>query len=155
MNSNINIKMRWAREQGYKEGFQKGHAIGYDEGTNKTIKNYSSVVLLCLKDRFDFTADELHKVAVSINDTFDSICQGYLTLGDISKTLKEEDNIELSFDGKVVDPDRDRSEFLYKVSCLPRIDALDRDILDKVFKHSLDPEQDLETQLREVGYFDE
>ena len=155
MKSDINIKMRLAREQGHKTGFQKGHAEGYTKGIQSTIKNYSSVVLLCLKDKFDFTADELHKVAVSINNTFDSICQDYLTLDDISKTLKEEDNIELSFDGKVVDPDRDCSEFLYKVSCLPRIDALDRDILDKVFKHSLDPEQDLETQLREVGYFGE
>ena len=139
MKPDVTFKMKWARDQGIIEGFRRGYEEGYDEGIQATIQNYSAVILLCLKDKFDFTTEELQQVAIYINDMFDSICQDYLTLSDISNTLKEENDLEIKF----------------KVRPLSQIDALDRDILENIIKPTLDPEQDLETQLREVGYFDE
>lgn len=73
---------------------------GYAEGVEFTAKNYSAVVLLCLKDKFDFTTDQLKEVSGHINSTFDSICGGYLTLQDIMDTLEEENHIHITFGGK-------------------------------------------------------
>ena len=57
------------------------------ETVNFAVQNYSAVVLLCLKDKFDFTTDQLKEVINYINDTFDAVCDGYLTLDDIRKLL--------------------------------------------------------------------
>lgn len=149
MKPDATFKMKWARDQGFIEGFRRGYKEGYDEGIQATIENYSSVILLCLKDKFDFTTEELQQVAIYINDMFDSICQDYLTLSDISTTLKEENNLEINFGGKGV-----RS--VSKVNSLSQIDRLDHDILTKIIKPHLNPDEDIEKQLKEAGgYFDE
>lgn len=70
---------------------------GYQAGIRFSVQNYSAAVLLCLKDKFDFSTDQLVEVTGYINDTFDSICQGYLTLDDIAATLKEENDIDIRF----------------------------------------------------------
>lgn len=80
--------MKTSREQGYKDG------IAF------TVRNYSAVMLLCLKDKFNFSTEQLGEVAILVNDTFDSVCEGYLTLEDISETLKEENDLELQFNGR-------------------------------------------------------
>lgn len=70
---------------------------GYTDGMNFAIENYSAAILLCLKDKFDFTTEQLQEVTFYINDMFDSICRGYLSLDDIMRTLKEENDIDIRF----------------------------------------------------------
>ena len=150
MKPDSTFKMKWARDQGIIEGFRRGYKEGYDEGIQNTIQNYSSVILLCLKDKFDFTTEELQQVAIYINDMFDSICLDYLTLSDISNTLKEENNLEIRFNkSKELKCDS-------KVRSLSKIDSLDHDILEKIIKPHLKSDEDIEKQLKEAGgYFDE
>jgi dGTP triphosphohydrolase len=78
----------------------KAKKEGYTEGVTGTVENYSAVVLLCLKDKFGFTSKQLQDVAWHINDTFDSVEKGYLSLEDIIQTLKEEDDLDLRFINK-------------------------------------------------------
>ena len=73
---------------------------GYTKGVTGTVENYSAVVLLCLKDKFDFTTKQLQEVAWYINDTFDSVEKGYVSLDDIIQTLKEEDDLDVRFTNK-------------------------------------------------------
>ena len=78
----------------------KAKQEGYTKGVTDTIENYSAVVLLCLKDKFNFTTGQLQDVANYIDDTFDSIDKGYLSLDDIIQTLKEEDDLDIRFINK-------------------------------------------------------
>lgn len=78
----------------------KAKKEGYTEGVTGTVENYSAVVLLCLKDKFGFTSKQLQNVAWHINDTFDSVEKGYLSLEDIIQTLEEEDDLDLRFINK-------------------------------------------------------
>lgn len=84
-------------EQIKKEGYKKGQK----EGIAFAVRNYSAVVLLCLKDKFDFTPEQLAVVADHINDMFGSVCAGYLTVEDIESTLKEENDICVKFNEEV------------------------------------------------------
>jgi len=79
---------------------QEGYAKGVTKGVTGTVENYSAVVLLCLKDKFNFTSEQLQDVAWYINDTFDSVEKGYLSLEDIIQTLKEEDGLDVRFTNK-------------------------------------------------------
>lgn len=83
------MEIQRAREQGYKDGIKF------------TVKNYNAVLLLCLKDKFNFSTEQLGEVVVLVNGTFDSVCKGYLTLEDIVETLREEDDINLTYNGVV------------------------------------------------------
>ena len=78
----------------------KAKQEGYTQGVTGTIENYSAVVLLCLKDKFNFTTGQLQDVAKCIDDTFDSIDKGYLSLDDIIQILKEEDDLDIRFTNK-------------------------------------------------------
>lgn len=118
-------KIRKAREQ------------GYQAGVKFAIENYSSVILLCLKDKFDFSTEQLQAAAYHINNTFDSVCQDYLSISDIANTLMEENDIQIVF-GSGKDS---------------QVSPLDRDILKEVISHSSDSKEDLEKQLKEAGYF--
>jgi hypothetical protein len=73
---------------------------GYTKGVTGTVENYSAVMLLCLKDKFNFTTGQLQEIAWCINDTFDSIEKGYLSLDDIIQTLKEENGLDVRFINK-------------------------------------------------------
>lgn len=79
---------------------QEGYTKGVAKGVTGTVENYSAVVLLCLKDKFNFTSEQLQDVAWYINDTFDSVEKGYLSLEDIIQTLKEEDGLDVRFINK-------------------------------------------------------
>lgn len=81
----------------FKAAVKNAKEEGKKEGIRSTIENYSAAILLCLKDKFDFSTDQLVEATGYINDTFDSICQGYLTLDDIAATLKEENDIDIRF----------------------------------------------------------
>lgn len=79
---------------------QEGYTKGVTKGVTGTVENYSAVVLLCLKDKFNFTSEQLQDIAWYINDTFDSVEKGYLSLEDIIQTLKEEDGLDVRFINK-------------------------------------------------------
>ena len=82
----------------YKTAINVAYKKGRAEGINFTAENYSAVILLCLKDKFDFDTKQLLAVKKHINDAFDSICTGYLTLPDIINTLHEENSIDIKFE---------------------------------------------------------
>ena len=94
--------------KGYEEGYNAGFQRGFHDGTCQTVKNYSAVTLLCLKDHFDFTKEQLTEIAGYINNYFDSVCEGYVTLDDVLKTLEEEENITVNFEGNVIPKEVDR-----------------------------------------------
>lgn len=75
----------------------KSFEIGYTRGVKDTVQNYSAVLLLCLKDKFGFTSEQLKDVAGHIDETFDAINEEYLSLNDIIQTLKEEDDLDVRF----------------------------------------------------------
>lgn len=75
----------------------KSKQAGMEVGVTTTVQQYSAVLLLCLKDKFGFTPEQLQDVALHINETFDCINEGYLSLNDITQVLKEEDGIDVRF----------------------------------------------------------
>lgn len=143
---------------------------GFQEGKNFAIKNYSAVLLLCLKDKFDFTTEQLQEIAVHVNNTFDSVCEGYLSLEDIAKTLKEENDINLQINGldevrPFVDPSRKLEEinelnqgtpstgfedYQTKYLSFPSISS--QKGTSDVIRCPSDPRGELERQLRKAGY---
>lgn len=84
-------------EAGHKEGFKEG----YGQGMIFTVQNYSAVMLLCLKDKFDFTVEQLQEMTFHTNNYFDSVIMGEVSLSDISTVLQEEENLNISFDGSI------------------------------------------------------
>ncbi|MDX9917297.1 MAG: hypothetical protein RBT15_04700 [Gudongella sp.] len=92
-----------ALKQRMLEGYKTGYDRGYAEGLCNTVKNYSAVTLICLKDHFDFDTEQLKQIAAHINNYFDSVCLGLVTLDDVADALKEENNITISFDGTVLE----------------------------------------------------
>ena len=79
---------------------KKAKLQGYQEGVDFTITNYSAVVLLCLKDKFEFDTNQLEEVAKHMNEMFNDICEGRLSITDIATALKEENNIDIVFTKK-------------------------------------------------------
>ena len=55
-----------------------------------SVEAYSSAMTMVLCDKFDFTNDQLQKIATEIGDVFDSILRGYISIEDIKKTLHDE-----------------------------------------------------------------
>lgn len=133
----------------------RSHMTQYQKGIRFAIKNYSAALMLCLKDKFDFTTEQLEQAAMHINETFDSICEGYLSLDDIAKTLKEENDINLQINGldeahPFVDPSRELEEMNGLNQGIPTKDF--EDYQTKYLSISTDPRGDLERHLRKAGY---
>ena len=84
----------------------KAYKKGRTDGVGFAVKNYSAVMLLCLKDKFGFDTEQLIKIKDCVNESFDAISENYLTLEDVARTLKEENEIDLHFSGKVVLDDK-------------------------------------------------
>lgn len=55
-----------------------------------SVQAYSAAMTMVLYDKFDFTEDQLQKIATEINDIFDSILQGYVTIEEIQSTMRDE-----------------------------------------------------------------
>lgn len=81
----------------FKVGYHKGYNKGFTDAVPFAIKNYSSVLLICLKDKFDFTPEQLTEVAIQIDKQFDAINEGRLSFDDILTVLREEDHIEVNY----------------------------------------------------------
>ncbi len=54
------------------------------------IKNYMACVALCLHDKLDFGHVRACRFMRDVDNLFDSINKGYLSLDDVLKTVKEE-----------------------------------------------------------------
>lgn len=59
------------------------------------ITNYMACVALCLHDKLGFGHDRACRFMKDVDDMFDSINKGYLSLDDVLKTVEEEIGITL------------------------------------------------------------
>ena len=59
------------------------------------VHQYTCAVAIVLRDKLDFGRTRLLRTLEQINDTFDSIDRGYLTMGDIKKAISDETGIDL------------------------------------------------------------
>lgn len=55
-----------------------------------TIMNYLACVALCLHDKLGFGHDRACRFMQDVDNLFDSINKGYLSLDDVLKTVEEE-----------------------------------------------------------------
>ena len=60
-----------------------------------TVKQYSAAVMLCLRDKLGFGPVRAQRFMKDVDELFDSINQGYLSLDDIIRTVEEELNISI------------------------------------------------------------
>lgn len=59
------------------------------------VKQYSAAVMLCLKDKLGFGRVRAQRFMNNVEELFDSINQGYLSLEDVIQTVEEELNIRI------------------------------------------------------------
>ena len=59
-----------------------------------TVKQYSAVLALCLRDKLGFGKIRTRRFLQEVNEVFDSIIKGYLTLDDVIETVKQELDLE-------------------------------------------------------------
>ena len=59
------------------------------------IMNYFACVALCLHDKLGFGHDRACRFLQDVDNLFDSINKGYLSLDDVLKTIEEEIGIKL------------------------------------------------------------
>ena len=59
-----------------------------------TVKQYSAVLALCLRDKLGFGKIRTRRFLQDVNEVFDSIIKGYLTLDDVIETVKQELDLE-------------------------------------------------------------
>ena len=81
----------------FKKCYDKGYDTGMKKGMCETVKNYSAVTLLCLKDHFDFTTEQLEQMSGYINNYFDSVCKGLVSLHDVKQALQDENGIKIRY----------------------------------------------------------
>lgn len=62
---------------------------------NKTVEDYSAALLLCLHDKLGFGPVRAQRFATDVQEIFDSILKGYLSIDDIKQTIKDELGIEI------------------------------------------------------------
>jgi hypothetical protein len=55
-----------------------------------TVKQYSAAVMLCLKDKLGFGPVRAQRFMNNVEELFDAINQGYLSLEDVIQTVEEE-----------------------------------------------------------------
>lgn len=67
----------------------------------RTIEAYSTILLLVLRDKFEFEPEKLNEVIFEINEHFDAMFKGYFNMNDAREALKKE-GIEfgLNWEGK-------------------------------------------------------
>jgi hypothetical protein len=67
-----------------------------------TTQSYSAVTLICLRDKFDFTNEQLEELAEHIGAYFDNIMDGHVPLEEVVKALKEETGIDVMYTPEAV-----------------------------------------------------
>lgn len=93
--------LKTALKQQFALGHREGFKDGYGRGMIYTVQNYSAVMLICLKDHFDFTTEQLQEISFHTNNYFDSVVKGLVTLDDVTTVLKEENDLTVKFDGVI------------------------------------------------------
>lgn len=86
-----------ACKDSYIKGKKKGQEDGFIEGIAFSSKNYSAIVILILKDKFDFTNEQVQTATANINNYFDSLVRGDVSFGDVTQSLKDDYGIDLNF----------------------------------------------------------
>ena len=61
---------------------------------DNAVMNYSAAMALCLHDKLGFGHDRAARFMEHVNNLFDSINSGYLSLDDVLKTIDEEMGIK-------------------------------------------------------------
>ena len=166
------------RNKSFIKHIREAKEEGRQEGVDFAVVNYSAALLLCLKDKFDFTTEQLEEVAVRVNEMFNDICNGLLSLEDIVKVLKEEDNIDLLINGKNPYVNQRRKvqpvefqvvtsqEEEYRKRYIEAFDILKNEYpaqhqynmdpaLIDILQNHRDSKEELERNLRKAGYLDE
>ena len=59
-----------------------------------TVKQYSAVLALCLRDKLGFGKIRTQRFLQDVNEVFDSIIKGYLSLDDVIETVNQELDLE-------------------------------------------------------------
>lgn len=59
-----------------------------------TVRQYSAVLALCLRDKLGFGKIRVQRFLQDVNEVFDSIIKGYLSLDDVIETVKQELDLE-------------------------------------------------------------
>lgn len=59
------------------------------------VEQYSAVVALCLRDKLGFGKVRAQRFMGQVDEMFDSINKGYLTLDDVLETVEEELGIRI------------------------------------------------------------
>ena len=90
-------RLKETLHQQFKTGYAKGYSKGYTDAVHFTIENYTAILLICLKDKFDFTPEQLKTVSDHINNQFDSVTKGYVTFEDILATLDQETGLHVAY----------------------------------------------------------
>lgn len=62
---------------------------------DKAIKDYSAAIMLCLHDKLGFGPKRAQRFMAQVEELFDSINQGYLSVDDVIKTVEEELGIQI------------------------------------------------------------
>lgn len=62
---------------------------------NKAITDYSAAMMLCLHDKLGFGPQRAQRFAAQVEELFDSINNGYLSVEDCKQTILEELGIEI------------------------------------------------------------
>jgi hypothetical protein len=68
---------------------QTRNAIDY------TVRQYSAVVALCLKDKLGFGKTRAQRFLKDVDTMFSDVLAGYLTLDDVIETVEKELNITI------------------------------------------------------------
>ena len=166
------------RNKSFIKHIREAKEEGRQEGVDFAVVNYSAALLLCLKDKFDFTTEQLEEVAVRVNEMFNDICNGLLSLEDIVGVLKEEDRIDLLVNGKTPYTNQRRKvqpvefqvvtsqEEEYRKRYIEAFDILKNEYtaqhqynmdpaLIDILQNHRDSKEELERNLRKAGYLDE
>ena len=59
------------------------------------VSAYSTALAIVLHDKYGFGEKRLKAVLAQVEDTFDSIVQGYVSLDDLKKTILEECKVNI------------------------------------------------------------
>lgn len=62
----------------------------YDRGLQDGSVGALTIMLYVLKDKFNYTEEQLHAFSDAFNYTADSMAQGYITQADLKTVVKEE-----------------------------------------------------------------
>jgi len=67
-----------------------------EDAVSFVIAQYSAVLALCLHDKLGFDKEKAQKFMTEVQEMFDSVEKGYLSLDDVLETVREELNIHIS-----------------------------------------------------------